>query len=75
MIHGMLRGYYSKMQAAKAMGMTYIVLTVAHLDHDPSNCAEDNLKALCQRCHNRYDAKMRRLGINERSAKDQLRLL
>lgn len=26
-------------------------LTVHHLDHDPSNCAPDNLVALCQRCH------------------------
>ena len=34
-----------------------IVLTVAHLDHQPENCARDNLKALCQRCHLRYDAK------------------
>jgi len=34
-----------------------VVLTVAHLDHDPSNCAESNLRALCQRCHIRYDAR------------------
>ena len=32
-----------------------VVLTVAHLDHDPSNCADDNLEAMCQRCHLRYD--------------------
>jgi len=40
-----------------------IVLTVAHLDHQPENCANENLKALCQRCHNRLDAPMRRAGI------------
>lgn len=34
-----------------------VVLTVAHLDHDPSNCDERNLAALCQRCHIRYDAR------------------
>lgn len=34
-----------------------IVLTVAHLDHTPENCADENLKALCQRCHLTYDAK------------------
>jgi 5-methylcytosine-specific restriction endonuclease McrA len=28
---------------------------VAHLDHDPANCAPENLRALCQRCHLRYD--------------------
>ena len=33
-----------------------IVCTVAHLDHVPENCDEDNLRFLCQKCHNRYDA-------------------
>lgn len=32
-----------------------IVLTVAHLDHNPENCDYSNLRALCQKCHNRYD--------------------
>lgn len=32
-----------------------VVLTVAHLDHVPENCAPENLKAMCQRCHLRYD--------------------
>jgi hypothetical protein len=32
-----------------------VVLTTAHLDHTPENCADDNLKAMCQRCHLRYD--------------------
>ena len=32
-----------------------IVLTIAHLDHTPENCSLDNLRALCQRCHLRYD--------------------
>jgi hypothetical protein len=33
-----------------------VILTVAHLDHTPENCAESNLVALCQRCHLRYDS-------------------
>ncbi|HXK60778.1 MAG TPA: hypothetical protein PLP42_12890 [Acidobacteriota bacterium] len=33
-----------------------VVLTVMHLDHDPTNNAEDNLLAACQLHHNRYDA-------------------
>lgn len=37
----------------------YIVLTIAHLDHTPEHCDPSNLRALCQRCHNRYDAKHR----------------
>lgn len=32
-----------------------IVLTVAHLDHQPENCAPDNLAAMCQRHHLAYD--------------------
>jgi hypothetical protein len=34
-----------------------VVLTVAHLDHTPEHCEDENLKALCQRCHLVYDAK------------------
>lgn len=44
-----------------------VVLTVAHLDHVPENCADDNLKAMCQQCHNRYDMPMRRAGMKERA--------
>jgi len=32
-----------------------IVLTVAHLDHQPENCAPENLAAMCQRHHLAYD--------------------
>lgn len=35
--------------------LTRIVLTVAHLDHDPTNNADDNLRALCQKCHLTHD--------------------
>lgn len=34
---------------------TVIVLTVAHLDHDPANCEPSNLRAWCQRHHLAYD--------------------
>ena len=34
-----------------------IVLTIAHLDHNINNNDPSNLRALCQRCHLRYDAK------------------
>lgn len=36
--------------------MVDVVLTIAHLDHTPENCDDDNLRAWCQRCHLRYDA-------------------
>lgn len=44
-----------------------IVLTVAHLDHTPENCADENLASLCQRCHNAYDMPHRRAGMFERA--------
>lgn len=32
-----------------------VVLTVAHLDHQPEHCEETNLRAMCQRCHLNHD--------------------
>ncbi len=31
-------------------------LTVAHLNHEPSDCCEENLMAMCAPCHLKYDA-------------------
>ena len=42
-----------------------VILTVAHLDHDPANCDDDNLVALCQRCHLGYDAEEHALHAAE----------
>ena len=42
-----------------------IILTIAHLDHIPENCDLSNLRALCQKCHNTYDAKHRAEIINQ----------
>lgn len=35
-----------------------IVLTVAHVNHDPTDNRDENLAALCQKCHLTHDAKM-----------------
>lgn len=34
-----------------------VVLTIAHLDHDPDNwdVQDDRLMAMCQKCHLNYD--------------------
>ncbi len=48
-----------------------IVLTVAHLDHDPTNNDLNNLRHWCQQCHNRYDAPVRARGIRMRRRKAQ----
>ena len=40
-------------EAAWASGQ--VILTVAHLNHYPPDCRDENLLALCQTCHLRYD--------------------
>lgn len=43
-----------------------VVLTIAHVhNHDPADCRDENLAALCQRCHLRHD---RRLHAETRRA-------
>jgi hypothetical protein len=37
-----------------------VVLTIAHLDHDPTSNDSANLRAMCQRCHLRYDMPLHR---------------
>jgi 5-methylcytosine-specific restriction endonuclease McrA len=53
--------------AAVYLRIVRIVLTVAHLNHLPEDCRPENLRAWCQRCHNRYDAATRARGIRERA--------
>ncbi|MDQ1089011.1 hypothetical protein QE390_003557 [Siphonobacter sp. SORGH_AS 1065] len=42
-------------QALKKVGLTRIILTVAHLDRNIENNRFNNLKSLCQYCHLNYD--------------------
>lgn len=51
-----------------------VVLTTAHLDHIPENCTDDNLQALCQLCHNRYDSTHRKQTRKDSKMKNQLKL-
>ena len=44
-----------------------VVLTTAHLDHVVEDCRDENLRAMCQKCHNRYDMPKRRAGIRKRA--------
>ena len=46
-----------------------VVLTVAHLNHDPQDCRDENLRAWCQRCHLAYD--LRHHQANRRYGKDR----
>ena len=49
-----------------------VVCTTAHLDHNPANCEDDNLKFLCQKCHNTYDRPHRNRTIKQNRLKGQL---
>ncbi len=53
-----------------------VVLTVAHLDHQPENCADDNLRAGCQLHHLRHDSKhhQRNAAVTRRAAKGNAEL-
>lgn len=48
-----------------------VILTVAHLDHTPENCDDDNLMAACQRCHLAYDRHLH--TANARRTRDERR--
>jgi len=42
-----------------------VVLTIAHLNHNPKDSRRRNLKAMCQRCHLRYDVKHHQKNASE----------
>jgi 5-methylcytosine-specific restriction endonuclease McrA len=52
-----------------------IVLTTAHPDHTPEHNEEDNLKALCQKCHNKHDIGHRKETRQAKKLKGQIRLI
>ena len=55
---------YAESRSMEGEKVIRIVLTVAHMDHDPMNCRDKNLKALCQQCHLRYDAPLHRINAS-----------
>ena len=61
----------------KGVWFSVVILTTAHLDHDTWNSDDDNLRALCQRCHLTHDrqdnAKKRMYGPTGRHH-NQIRL-
>jgi hypothetical protein len=58
LVHSAARELSDDLNVTHAPTVRYIVivLTIAHLDHTLENCDPINLRALCQRCHLRYDA-------------------
>lgn len=47
------------------MKFIVIVLTIAHLDHNPENNHPDNLRALCQKCHLNHDKELHKKNAAE----------
>lgn len=47
-----------------------VVLTIAHLDHDEQNhnVKDERLKAMCQRCHLRYDVNEKKKRKKDKKA-------
>src|SRR4030067_3001757 len=52
-------GVVNHSEVARGPKCVEVVLTIAHLDHDPTNNHDGNLRALCQQCHNQHDVKHR----------------
>lgn len=46
-----------------------VVLTIAHMDHDESHADPERCRALCQRCHNIWDAPHR--AANRRATRER----
>jgi hypothetical protein len=69
---------YSKQQALSSLGLTKVVLTVAHIDHDKNNNRFWNLAAWCQKCHLSHDIKQhvanRKYGRDYKSNNHKLEL-
>ena len=57
---------------AASLRRVRVVIATAHLDHDPANRDQANLRALCQRCHLRHDLadhlRQRRMTCRRRHA-------
>jgi hypothetical protein len=53
-----------------------VILTVAHLNHTPEDCRDENLAAMCQRCHLHYDRKLHEQNrLRNRRCKETIPLL
>lgn len=73
--------FRNKMDAEREAGNrpiknVIVVLTVAHLDHDETNhhVELERLRALCQICHLRYDAKEKYRRINSKKNQNELQI-
>jgi len=58
--------HHHPISAERMFGRRYfkIVCTVAHLDQKLTDHSDENLRFLCQQCHNRHDAADRRINAS-----------
>jgi hypothetical protein len=56
---GLIRPPFDVATRKGTLHIIEIILTVSHTDHVPEHCTDDNLRALCQQCHNRHDRRHR----------------
>lgn len=54
--------------------MIKVVLTIAHLNHVPEDCRDENLMAMCQKHHNQYDAQQRAINRKLRKEKEMAKV-
>ena len=54
--------YFAEITATGKQTAIKVILTIAHLNHDIKDNDYSNLRALCQRCHNRHDVEYRKLN-------------
>lgn len=55
-----LEGLEAEAVSLDGAKISRIVLTVAHLNHIPEDCRDENLAALCQSCHLEHDREQHR---------------
>ena len=65
-------GEEMEVRGGKVYRAVKIVLTVAHLNHTPEDCADENLLHMCQGCHLRYDAPRKRADARAAKATGDL---
>jgi hypothetical protein len=59
--------YFAEITATGKQTAIKVILTIAHLNHDIKDNDYSNLRALCQRCHNRHDVEYRKLNRKKTS--------
>lgn len=70
-VAGIFGEHTGRMLKRRGSPVVRIVLTVAHLNHNPKDNRRKNLAALCQKCHLTYDAKHH--AANAARTRDQKR--